>query len=332
MRGCSAHARGWLAAWQALSVHHKGRTCAFKVTITRTRGVPSAAPASPRSPPPTPPPPRLHMAPARAGALRRQRRTRPLPGWVRPAAAAADQGTPGNCALRSESVGCGHFCLLVRSRRPPEKGREGGTDGTGQGRHTCTGQPGGGAAAAAPRCKAVCWWMSVGGAAPGGVARRTCATPPALPTAAVVPLFARQVPHAAAAPGEVADRQLQQLPADHGAARCVVPAGMREGASRSVCSPRSRCNASCTVGRSRSSAFHASHHTRAALHGTSLVGGTPAAPQQPPLNAGVPLERVHALGVGEQQGGQPYAEVLRSLPGDRGVQLEFWRSAPGAGG
>ena len=49
---------------------------------------------------------------------------------------------------------------------------------------------------------------------------------------------------------------------------------------------------------------------------------------------GVPLQRLADLGLGavQQHAGQSYAEVLRALPDEQGVQLEFWRSAPGAVG
>lgn len=44
---------------------------------------------------------------------------------------------------------------------------------------------------------------------------------------------------------------------------------------------------------------------------------------------GVPLERVAALGLDPSQHvNSSYAEVLRLLPPERGVQLEFWRSSP----
>ncbi|PSC71515.1 Sulfotransferase domain [Micractinium conductrix] len=45
---------------------------------------------------------------------------------------------------------------------------------------------------------------------------------------------------------------------------------------------------------------------------------------------GVPLQRLADLGLGavQQHAGQSYAEVLRALPDEQGVQLEFWRSAP----
>lgn len=46
---------------------------------------------------------------------------------------------------------------------------------------------------------------------------------------------------------------------------------------------------------------------------------------------GVPLQRVAALGLAldpAQHEGRSYAEVLRALPPERGVQLEFWRSSP----
>jgi hypothetical protein len=46
-------------------------------------------------------------------------------------------------------------------------------------------------------------------------------------------------------------------------------------------------------------------------------------------DGGVPLEQLQALGLREEHNSLPYGQLLRSLPEDDGVQLEFWRSAPG---
>ena len=45
---------------------------------------------------------------------------------------------------------------------------------------------------------------------------------------------------------------------------------------------------------------------------------------------GVPPARLEALGLGPEHERLAYGDVLRSLPEELGVQLEFWRSAPGA--
>lgn len=44
---------------------------------------------------------------------------------------------------------------------------------------------------------------------------------------------------------------------------------------------------------------------------------------------GVPSTRLWALGLGAEHQRQSYGDVLRALPDELGVQLEFWRSAPG---
>ena len=46
-------------------------------------------------------------------------------------------------------------------------------------------------------------------------------------------------------------------------------------------------------------------------------------------DGGVPLEQLRALGLREEHNSVPYGQLLRSLPEEDGVQLEFWRSAPG---
>lgn len=46
--------------------------------------------------------------------------------------------------------------------------------------------------------------------------------------------------------------------------------------------------------------------------------------------AGVPTERLQALGIGEEHAAMGYGDALRALPEEAGVQLEFWRSAEGA--
>lgn len=48
------------------------------------------------------------------------------------------------------------------------------------------------------------------------------------------------------------------------------------------------------------------------------------------VQGGVPPARLREMGLGEEHKSMSYGDVLRSLPEDLAVQLEFWRSAPGA--
>jgi hypothetical protein len=46
------------------------------------------------------------------------------------------------------------------------------------------------------------------------------------------------------------------------------------------------------------------------------------------MSEGVPAAPLQALGL-DLNGSTSYGDLLRTLPQERGIQLEFWRSAPG---
>lgn len=51
------------------------------------------------------------------------------------------------------------------------------------------------------------------------------------------------------------------------------------------------------------------------------------------VSHGVPREELQELGLGRTElRNQSFAALLRTLPEDQAVQLQFWNSAPGATG
>ena len=120
----------------------------------------------------------------------------------------------------------------------------------------------------------------------------------------------------------------------------VVPAAPAEWRLRCTMPRRcaARCRCACKLVRQaqrRCSRRRLPSVTRQRRH---LLAPPPAYPPQfssrlaMMREAGVPLDALEALGIGEQHGKMSYGGVLRALPEEAGVRLEFWRSAQGGQG